>query len=76
MSEPSDVEVAQQEDMRLDAQIDEYMEEKHRRRMEDQMAMPDEEPNREAPALTDVEHHVNDLIHHAYLDDLDAASPA
>ena len=50
MSEPSDVEVAQQEDMRLDAQIDEYMEEKRRRRMEDQELAPDDsEPEREPP---------------------------
>ncbi len=50
MSEPSDAEVAKHEDMRLDAQIDELMEEKHRRRMEDQMAIPDDsEPEREPP---------------------------
>ena len=50
MSEPSDVEVAKHEDMRLDAQIDEYMEEKHRRRMEDQETAPDDsEPEREPP---------------------------
>ncbi len=72
MSEPSDAEVAKHEDMRLDAQIDELMEEKHRRRMDDLMATPDDsEPTREAPALTDEEDHVNDLIHIAYLDDLD-----
>ena len=50
MSEPSEAEVAQQEDMRLDALIDEYMEEKHRRRIKDQeMASDDSEPEREPP---------------------------
>ena len=71
MSEPSEAEVAQQEDMRLDALIDEYIEEKRRRRLEDQETTPDEDPTEEAPALTDEEHHVNDLIHVAYLDALD-----
>ncbi len=71
MSEPSDAEVAKHEDMRLDGQIDELMEEKHRQGQEDLMATPDEEPTREAPALTDEEDHVNDLIHVAYLDALD-----
>ncbi len=71
MSEPSDVEVAKQEDMRLDAQIDAYMEGRHRRRLEDQETTPDEDPTEEAPAQTDEEHHVNDLIHVAYLDALD-----
>lgn len=50
MSEPSEAEVAKQEDMRLDAQIDDHVEEKHRERMEDLMAIPDDsEPEREPP---------------------------
>ena len=50
MSEPSDAEVAKYEDMRLDAQIDDHLEAERRRRMEDQMAIPDDsEPEREPP---------------------------
>ncbi len=58
MSEFTDAEIAEAESMALDAQIDDYLTGERERQLADMEATPDEtEPSREAPPLTDLEHH-------------------
>lgn len=56
MSEFTDAEIAEAESIALDGQIDDYLSGEWERRQADSLATSDEEPNREAPPLTDLEH--------------------